>query len=200
MTPENFLKKQDKQMAKLIDYFGEIDFIHKKREPFDALAKSIISQQLSNSASNSITERILKIHGKRPFKAGKFLSLEDSLLRECGISNNKIKAIKGVAIAALNKELTLGSFKQLTDEEALIKLTSYWGVGNWTAEMFMMFCLKRLDTFAFGDAGLQRAHKILYPKGISLEKTAEKWRPYRAVAAGYLWSFLDNPEVQEKIF
>jgi DNA-3-methyladenine glycosylase II len=200
MTPESYLKKQDKKLAKLIEYFGEIDFIHKKREPFDALTKSIISQQLSNSASNSITERIIKLHGKRPFKADKFIILEDNVLRECGISNNKIKAIKGIAKAALNKELSLSSFKSLTDDEVLLKLTSYWGVGNWTAEIFMMFCLKRLDTFAFGDVGLQRAHKIIYPKAVSLEKTSEKWRPYRAVAAGYLWSFLDSPDAQVNIF
>jgi DNA-3-methyladenine glycosylase II len=171
-----------------------------KREPFDALTRAIISQQLSNSASKSIEVKIVEIHGARPFQPHIFLSIEDQLLKKCGISNSKIKAIKGIAIACLEKELTLESFKRLSDKAAFEKLTSYWGIGPWTAEIFMMFCLRRFDTLALGDAGLQRAHKIIYPGALSLENTSQKWRPYRALAASYLWRFLDNPDCHKKIF
>jgi DNA-3-methyladenine glycosylase II len=88
----------------------------------------------------------------------------------------------------------------LMDEEVLKKLTSYWGIGPWTADIFMMFCLKRFDTLALGDVGLQRAHRIIYPKALSLDCTSQKWRPYRAIAASYLWKFLDNPECHQAIF
>jgi DNA-3-methyladenine glycosylase II len=200
LTTIEYLTKKDKTLGKIISHFGPSAAKIQKREPFDALARAIISQQLSNSASKSIETRIIGIHGKRPFQPNLILSLEDQKLRECGISNSKIKAIKGVAHACLRKELTLESFKNLNDQDSFKKLTSYWGVGPWTADIFMMFCLKRLDTLALGDVGLQRAHNIIYPRAVSLEITSQKWRPYRAIAARYLWKFLDNPECHQIIF
>ena len=199
VNPIDFLMLKDGQLCKLILLFGELPFTTEKRDPFDALARAIIGQQLSTSAAQSIRNRIIDIHGKRPFKANKFLNIDPKLLRECGVSNAKIKALLGVAEGCIKKDLTLSSFNKLTDEEAVQKLTSYWGVGNWTAEMFLMFTLKRLDVLALGDVGLQRAHKILYPRSKGLEFTAKKWRPYRAVAAGYLWKFIDNPDCHEII-
>jgi DNA-3-methyladenine glycosylase II len=193
ITPAEYLKKQDRRLCRIIDFFGTSHFATEERKPFDALSKAVISQQLSNAASNSITNRIISIHGKRPFNPNKFLSLEDEALRGCGISYSKIKTIKGIAEACIRKEISAKAFESLDDKQALQKLTSYWGIGNWTAEIFMMFFLKRLDILPLGDAGLQRAHALLYPNAKSLEITSEKWRPYRAVAAGYLWQFLDNP-------
>jgi len=199
LTPLAFLIKQDNQLGKLIKAFGELEYFSEKRQIFDALAKAIISQQLSTKAAKSITDRIIVIHGKRPFKPEKFLALNTYLLKECGISRAKIRAIQGVATGCINKDLTLSTLKKLSDEEALKKLTSYWGVGNWTAEIFLMSTLKRLDILALGDAGLQRAHKILYPGLKGLDYTAKKWRPYRAIAAGYLWKFIDNPDRHEEL-
>jgi DNA-3-methyladenine glycosylase II len=199
ISPEAFLKKQDKKLQKLIVYFGKSNFAVEKREPFDSLARTVIGQQLSTSAAQSITKRIVSLHGRRPFKPNKFLAIEDSALRTCGIAGSKIRTIRGIAEACLRNELTLASFTNLDDKQAVERLTSYWGIGNWTAEIFMMFTLKRMDVLALGDVGLQRAHAILYPKSKSLEHTAENWRPYRAIAAGYLWQFLDNPDCHPKI-
>lgn len=200
LSPPEYLSQQDKRLGAIISYFGSSVARIQKGEPFDVLVRAIISQQLSNSASNSIEIRIVDIHGERPFQPDSILAIEDKQLRECGISSGKIKAIKGVANACLRRELVIDTFKGLTDDDALKKLTSYWGVGPWTADIFMMFCLKRLDTIALGDVGLQRAHKIIYPKAGSLEITAQKWQPYRAIAAIYLWKFLDNPDSQREIF
>lgn len=194
------LTKKDKTLGKIISHFGPSVAKIEKREPFDALARAIISQQLSNSASKSIETKIIKIHGKRPFQPDLILSIEDEQLRDCGISSSKIKAIKGIAIACVEKELTLKTFETMSDEEVLRKLTSYWGIGPWTADIFMMFCLKRFDILALGDVGLQRAHKMIYPRASSLNSTSQKWRPYRAIAASYLWKFLDNPECHQVIF
>jgi DNA-3-methyladenine glycosylase II len=198
-TPEEFLTRKDKKLKKLIILFGKSKIITEVRPPFDALANAIISQMLSNSASKSITKKIENIHGKRPFSHNRFLILEDDALKSCGLSSSKIKTIKGIADACVRKEITLKEFEKLDDSEVLSKLTSYWGIGNWTAEMFMVFCLKRLDILALGDVGLQRAHSLLYPNAKSLEETSQKWRPYRAVAAGYLWQFLDSPECHEEV-
>jgi DNA-3-methyladenine glycosylase II len=197
-SPEDYLSRSDKLIRELVIIFGISKFANEKRKPFDSLAKTIISQQLSNSASNSIAKKIISIHGKRPFNAHRFIALSNESLRACGISNNKIKAIKGIAEACLRNEITYSAFKNMSDEEVLRKLTSYWGVGNWTAEIFMMFCLQRFDILPIGDAGLIRAHKMLYPNAVNLETTAENWRPYRAIAAGYLWQFLDSPQVHSK--
>jgi DNA-3-methyladenine glycosylase II len=200
LTAIEYLTKKDKVLGKIISHFGPSAAKIQKREPFDALSRAIISQQLSNSASKSIENKIVKIHGKRPFQPHLILSIRDDQLRECGISSGKIKAIKGIAVACVKKELTLKSFEKMSDEEVLKKLTSYWGIGPWTADIFMMFCLKRFDTLALGDVGLQRAHRIIYPKASSLDCTSQQWRPYRAIAASYLWKFLDNPECHQAIF
>jgi len=198
--PEDYLKKKDKKLKKLIETFGHTNIAGEKRELFDSIAKAVISQQLSNSASNSITKKIISIHGKRPFKSTKFISLTIEDLRECGISNSKIKTLKGIAQACLSKELTLKSFQDLTDNEAQKKLTAYWGIGPWTADIVMMFCLKRYDVIALGDVGLQNAHSLIYPEEKSLKDTSQLWRPYRAIAASYLWKFLDNPNKHPEIF
>jgi DNA-3-methyladenine glycosylase II len=198
-SAEDFLMKRDQKLKKLIRLFGKSSLDFEKREPFDALTKAVIGQQLSTSAATSIANRVIAIHGKRPFKPEKILAIDTETLRACGLANSKIKTIKGVAEACLRNELTINSFKPLDDQQALEKLTSYWGIGNWTAEIFMMFTLKRMDVLALGDVGLQRAHAILYPDSKSLEHTAENWRPYRAIAAGYLWKFLDTPDCHPKI-
>jgi DNA-3-methyladenine glycosylase II len=191
-TVEEYLSKKDKLLGKIIKVFGEAVFVKEKREAFDALMKAVISQQLSNAASNTITKKIIILHGKRPFKAIKILKINDDLIRSCGVSYSKIKTIKGLAQGFVDKDLSVNKLKKLNDEEVLKKLTSYWGIGTWTSEIFMMFCLKREDVLARNDAGLIRSHKILYPNAKSLEDTAENWRPYRAIAAWYLWKFLDN--------
>jgi DNA-3-methyladenine glycosylase II len=198
-SPETFLIQQDNKLAKLIAIFGNADIGKDKREPFDALARAVIGQQLSTAAAGSITKRIESIHGKRPFKPARFLALGADQLKACGISNSKIKTVTGIAEACIAGDISHQAFAKLDDGEVLQKLTSFWGVGTWTAEIFMMYGLNRLDTLALGDGGLIRAHKILYPNSKNLETTSQKWRPYRAVAAWYLWRFLDNPDCHKEV-
>ena len=198
-SPEIFLMQQDKKLGKLISIFGYADIGKEQREPFDGLARAVIGQQLSTAAASSIARRIESIHGKRPFKPARFLSLGADQLRACGISNSKIKTVSGIAEGCIAGDISHNAFYQLDDGEVLQKLTSYWGVGKWTAEIFMMYGLNRLDTLAVGDGGLIRAHKILYPNSKSVELTSQKWRPYRAVAAWYLWRFLDNPDCHKEV-
>jgi len=192
IRPEEVLANNDEIMAKLISFFGYSELIDEERELFDGLMKSIISQQLSNKASNTIIARVIKIHGVRPFSPEKILAVEDIKLRECGISYSKIKSIKGFAEACVRDEISIELLSTMPDEEVLSKLTSYWGIGKWTAEIFMMFGLKRLNILAGNDAGLIRAHKLLYPDTSSIEITSKKWEPYKAVAAWYLWKYLDS--------
>ena len=198
-SPETFLAQQDKKIGKLISIFGDANIGREKREPIDALARAVIGQQLSTAAAGSIVNRIISIHGKRPFKPARFLALGIDRLRACGISNSKIRTIAGIAEACIAGDISHSAFEQLDDREVVQKLTSYWGVGNWTAEIFMMYGLNRLDALALGDGGLIRAHRMLYPNSKNLETTSQKWRPYRAVAAWYLWRFLDNPDSHQEV-
>lgn len=198
-SPETFLLQQDKKLAKLISIFGNADIGKSKREPFDALARAIIGQQLSTAAAGSIARRIESIHGKRPFKPDRFLALDPVQLKACGISNSKIRTVTGIAEACIAGDISRRAFARLDDGEVLHRLTAYWGIGTWTAEIFMMYGLNRLDTLALGDGGLIRAHRILYPNSKNLEVTSQKWRPYRAVAAWYLWRFLDNPDCHNEV-
>jgi len=194
IRPEDVLASKDEIMAKLISFYGNSKIVDEKRDLFDGLMKSIISQQLSNKASSTITLNIENIHGGRPFKPEKILGIEDIKLRQCGISYGKIKSIKGVADACISNELSMQLLATMTDDEVYKKLTSFWGIGSWTAEIFMMFGLKRLDVLAKNDAGLIRAHKKLYPNSPSIEITSINWSPYKAVAAWYLWKYLDSDQ------
>ena len=198
-SPESFLSENDNILGELISLFGECPVCRQERELFDSLATAIISQQLSSSASIGISKKIQSLHGRRPFKAAQFLELSDNQLSSCGLSKNKIKSIKGIAKACIREEITKNVFASLDDEAVVEKLTSYYGVGRWTAEIFMMCCLQRTDMIAFGDVGLKRAHNLLYPNSENLRQTSEKWRPYRAVAAWYLWKFIDNTDCHNEV-
>jgi len=198
-TPESFLSDNDNILGELVNIFGECPLCQQQSEPFDSLTSAIISQQLSSSASVGISTKIQSLHGKRPFNAAQFIKLNDKQLSNCGLSKNKIKSIKGIAEACIREEITKAVFESLNDEAVVEKITGYYGVGKWTAEIFMMFCLQRTDMIAFGDAGLKRAHKLLYPNSENLQQTAEMWRPYRAIAAWYLWKFIDNTDCHDKV-
>ena len=189
-----YLSKQDKILKKLIKIFGEYE-LKTKKYPFDSLVKTVISQQLSGSAGNTITSRVENLHGKRPFKSDRILSLNLDELKSCGVSKSKIKTIIGLAEADIRGELSKKRLDKLSDEEVIEVLTSYWGIGKWTSEIFLMFTLGRLDVLANNDVGLERSHSILYPDSPSIQVTSEKWKPYRTIASWYLWKFIDNQEM-----
>ncbi|QWD02856.1 DNA-3-methyladenine glycosylase 2 family protein [Polynucleobacter paneuropaeus] len=197
IRPEEVLASKDKIMAKLISFYGNSKIVDEKRDLFDGLMQSIISQQLSNKASSTISLNLENIHGSRPFKPEKILSIEDIRIRQCGISYAKIRSIKSLADSCLKNELSMQLLEAMTDDEVYKKLTSYWGIGSWTAEIFMMFGLKRLNVLAKNDAGLIRAHKKLYPNSPSIEFTSINWSPYKAVAAWYLWKYLDSDQQEQ---
>jgi DNA-3-methyladenine glycosylase II len=197
-NPHIYLSNQDKTMEKLIKIFGEFE-LKPKKYPFDSLVKTVISQQLSGSASDKITSRIVNIHGKRPFKSDIVLSLKFDDLKSCGVSTSKIKTIFGLAEADTRGDLSKRRLNQLSDEEVIEVLTSYWGIGRWTSEIFLMFTLGRLDVLANNDAGLERSHRILYPDSPSIQITSESWKPFRTIASWYLWKFIDNPEMCKEL-
>jgi len=191
---ERHLAKADPVMERLIAKHGHCPIAEREFEPFHMLANSIISQQLSTRAAATIKQRVGVLVGV-PFQIGKVLSIAPAELRGAGLSGAKTRYISELAAHVSDGRLNFEEIVSLNDEAVIEKLIIVPGIGRWTAEMFLLFGLKRLDVLAIGDAGLQRAARNLYGKKRSsatlLPRVAESWRPYRSIASWYLWRSLE---------
>lgn len=190
-------KSVDETLSKLINLFGPIQYRAKYKEGkkyyFENLVISIIGQQLSIKAAESIKNRVFTYLNFN-VKAISFIHADKSELRNCGLSNSKIDYIKNLSIAVQSGELDLKGIDELTDEEVIKELTKIKGIGNWTAEMFLIFSLKRPDVFSFSDVGLLNAIKKIYGKDLEkkeIQTITDNWKPYRSYAAMYLWKSLE---------
>lgn len=194
---EAYLKNKDRKLGHIIDAVGPCRLNHLNKNKFDVLASSIVSQQLSNKAANTIRGRILKLTECRStLKADKFLSLDVKQLREAGLSTAKSTYILSLAENITSGKLDLENIKNLDDDDIYRILVNQKGVGAWTAEMFMIFALGKTDVLSTGDAGLIRAAQLVYglkekPNPKIFTTIAEKWRPYRSIASWYLWRAID---------
>lgn len=192
---EHYIAGADPIMKRLIVRHGRCPIAQRKFEPFHMLANSIISQQLSTRAAATIKQRVGALVGV-PFQIEKILSTPPELLRAAGLSAAKARYIRELAARVEDGRLNFGELIALEDEGLIGKLIEVPGIGRWTAEMFLLFGLKRLDVLAIGDAGLQRAAHLLYGKRrrspTLLARVAVNWRPYRSVASWYLWRSLEN--------
>lgn len=165
----------------------------RRREPgFPGLAAIIVSQQVSVASANAIYGRLEQAF--ETLDAVSLLAAEDAALRACGLSTPKMKALRALARAIAEEGLDLAALAHkdaLEAHDALIKVS---GVGPWTADIFLLFCLGHPDAFPAGDLALQEAAKLALdlktrPDAAKLEKIAERWRPYRGVAARMLWAY-----------
>jgi DNA-3-methyladenine glycosylase II len=162
---------------------------------FESLVESVISQQLAVKAAETIYLRVKKLAGGRVTPA-RIAIISEPDMRAAGVSGAKFRTIQGIASAALSKEIKINSLHLIeSDEEIISQLTSLWGVGPWTVDMFMMFQLGRLDIWPTGDLGVRRGWEKIYalkaeisPK--ELELKGEKFRPYRSIVAWYCWRAL----------
>lgn len=160
---------------------------------FASLAESVVSQQLSVKAADTIWERLKAACGGAVTPAS-ISRIPLPRMRTCGLSAAKAKTLKELA-KAVKKGLDLPSLKKKTPEEAVATLTQVWGVGPWTSEMFLMFGLQHPDIFSSGDLGLVRAIENLYglknPSKAKMEKLAVCWSPHRTIACRVLWRSRD---------
>lgn len=162
---------------------------------YEELVESIIGQQLSGKAADTIFKRFLALYKGSKFpRPDELLKTDVEKLRSAGMSYSKASYIKNIALAFDKKQLDIKKLRKMTDEEIIKELTKIKGVGNWTAEMILIFTFKREDVFSLGDAGLRRAIKNLYKieKDADILKLAEKWKPKRSFACWYLWRSLEN--------
>ena len=194
---ERHLARRDKIMKSLIRAHGPCSLGRKRRDPFHVLCTSIISQQLSTRAADTIQARVATavMAGAR-FMPAHFIEAEYALLRSCGLSNAKSKWLIAIAQAVHRGDFSFAKLRKLDDEAAIGMLDALPGIGRWTAEMFLMFALDRIDLFSMGDVGLRNAINRLYADGERLDEPAtlaitERWAPYRTVACWYLWRSTD---------
>jgi DNA-3-methyladenine glycosylase II len=162
---------------------------------FDSLAGAIVGQQLSTKAADTIWER-LKTACKGSVTPESIMRLRVPTLRKAGLSAAKVKSLKELSKAILEGSLKLEMLKKVPEEEAIAQLSAIWGIGRWTAEMFLMFALEREDVFSPGDLGLRRSMETLYSlaKDVpikQLEIISAKWSPHRTFASRILWRLRD---------
>ncbi|HSX48957.1 MAG TPA: DNA-3-methyladenine glycosylase, partial [Candidatus Saccharimonadales bacterium] len=180
----------------LIEKYGELTW-GEERDLFEHLVDAIVSQQLSVKASETIFGRFKKLFGKsKKFPTpSQILKMPDEKIRGAGLSNAKVKYVKSLAHFVESKELDLVNLKNLDDESVIVELTKVKGIGRWTAEMILIFGLRRTDVFSLGDLGLRKAVSNLYGVSIDdikkIEEISLKWSPNRSVAARYLWKSLN---------
>lgn len=190
---ERHLARVDPVMQRLVKKHGHCPLAQRELQPFHMLANSIISQQLSVKAAGAIRQRLTLLI-EAPFLPEKFRGISAEQLRAAGLSRAKVRFIGALADRVCARQLVFDEITSKNDEAVIEMLSECPGIGRWTAEMFLIFGLKRLDVLAVGDAGLQRAARLLYGKKRKsktlLPRVAEAWRPYRSVASWYLWRSL----------
>jgi DNA-3-methyladenine glycosylase II len=195
------LREGDPVMARLIDEHGALVRRELKEEPtgdaYGALLRSIVGQQLSTRAAATIYGRMLELFGGHAPTPRQLLEVDPERIRSAGLSRPKIVYLRDLAGHVEEGRLDLEHLPELPDEEVSAQLTDIKGLGQWTADMFLMFHLRRPDVLPVGDQGIRRAVKVEYrlrklPDAKRLEKIARPWRPYRTLACLYLWSSLDN--------
>jgi len=163
------------------------------REPgFSGLARIVVSQQLSVASAGAIFGRLEA--ALSPFEAASLIAATDEALRACGLSGPKIRALRSIADAVDSGLIDLPGLAGLDAEAAHAALVQVKGIGPWTADIFLLFCLGHPDAFPAADLALQEAAKIALklktrPDAARLERIAERWRPYRGVAARMLWAY-----------
>ena len=195
---ERHLAKTDERLAELIRQHGPCTLTVSKRDPFHVLCCSIIGQQLSIKAADTIQARVVTHTGAgKKFLPAHFLKIEHDILRNCGLSNAKARWLRAISEQVESDTFSFKRLVRMSDDEAVAALDALPGVGPWTAEMFLMFALHRPDIFSMGDVGLRRSMDRLYNKGKKLSdaktlKISRKWAPYRSIACWYLWRLADG--------
>ncbi|TAE81371.1 MAG: DNA-3-methyladenine glycosylase 2 family protein [Alphaproteobacteria bacterium] len=194
--------RRDSILARLMDDYPD-SILRSHGDPFRTLVKAILGQQVSVASAQSLWNRLLALCPDDGLHPVPLLALEDEQLRLCGISRQKRLYLSHLSTFFLPSERrSIDYWNDCTDAEVMQHLTSIKGIGRWSAEMFLIFCVQRPDIFPVRDIGLQRALARYYgitAKPFDVERAellAQSWQPYRTVALWYLWRALDPIEVQ----
>ena len=194
-------------MEEVVRRVGRLGIEERRRgrpdDAYGALVRTIVGQQLSTKAARSIYARLTALFGGVAPTPSELICTDEEPLRAAGLSRPKVRYLRDLANHVLSGELDLGGLQELSDEEAAARIVAVKGLGQWSADMFLMFHLGREDVLPVGDLGIRRAVERAYglpalPDPDVLRELAAPWRPHRTLASFYLWESLDNkPAVED---
>ena len=201
-TAKKYLSKKDKVMSSLIQKYKSPSetVLTSRKDIFYSLCKSIIGQQISVAAANSVFSKF-KIKCKNKINAKTISKLSNIQLKSCGLSRQKVTGIKNLAKQTLNKSFNPSLISKMTDEEAIIYLSQLRQIGRWSAEMILLFTYNRSNIWPIQDIGLLRAisknykKKYLPPESF-VKFLKKKFDPFCSVATWYLWRSIDPEPIQ----
>jgi len=196
---KKILSKKDRVMRKLINNYKDKSLVT-RNDVFFSLCKSIIGQQISVAAANSVFLKFKK-KCKNKITAKVVNKLSSTSLKSCGLSRQKVKGIKDLAKKIMNKSFKPSLIKKMNDEEAIEYLSELRQIGRWSAEMILLFTFNRSNIWPLQDIGLLRAisnnyNKKYFPPKSFLDKLYKKFTPYCSVATWYLWRSIDSEPIQ----
>ena len=196
---KSILSKKDKVMKNLINSYKDGALVT-RNDAFFSLCKSIIGQQISVAAANSVFSKFEK-SCKGKINARNVNKLSFQTLKKCGLSRQKVRGIKDLAKKIITKEFKPHLIKKMSDEEAIEYLSSLRQIGRWSAEMILLFTFNRSNIWPLQDIGLLRAisnnyKKKYFPPKTFLKKLHKKFTPYCSVATWYLWRSIDDEPIQ----
>jgi DNA-3-methyladenine glycosylase II len=198
------LRESDAVMRSLVEQHGVISLRQFRRDrptdPYGALIRAIVGQQLSTIAARAIYGRVLELFGGVVPTPRALLDVDEGALRKAGLSRAKVAYLRDLAERVDDGRLQLDRLPKLSDDEVSAELTAVKGIGQWSADMFLMFQLGRKDVLPVGDLGIRRAVERLYdlpkiPDAPTVLNIGEPWRPYRSLASLYLWTSGANTPV-----
>ena len=188
------LKRVDGKLREVILRVGPLK-MRTDRNRYAMLVRSILSQQISVSAATSIRNKLLSLVDGQ-LEPERIMATSDEHLRSAGISPQKLRYLRDLSGRVSSGELQLAQIGRLSDEGVIERLTTVKGIGRWTAQMFLMFSLGRLNVLPHDDLGIQNAMRNLYglderPNRATMDEIAEPWRPFASVASWYCWQSLN---------
>lgn len=186
-----WLRRRCKVVRTMHDAAGDPS-LRRRQAGFDGLARIVVGQQLSVASAAAIWGRTEA--AVQPFTPARLAAIADAPLRAAGLSVGKVRTLRAIASAVSDGSLDLDRLDRASDEDVHAALTAVSGIGPWTADVYIMFCLGRADAFASGDLALQIALQLAAgldsrPSSKELLAFAERWRPWRSVAAHLLWAY-----------
>jgi len=194
----NYLSSLNVNLSKFLKSYN-VPTLPVEKNYFWALCRSVIYQQISGKAAKKISDRYLSLYANGPrMLPSEVIDIDIEKIFKVGISRQKASYIKNIAHAFNTKIIDEKNISKLDDQEIISQLKTIKGVGRWTAEMFLIFTLRRSDIFPVTDLGVQKGFKIFYslddlPTIELMIKKSESWKPYRTIMSLYLWYAVEGP-------
>ena len=196
IKPALEILSKDLKMKKLIRDYGPPNF-ELKNNYFQSLMRSIVFQQLSGKAANTIHQRLIGLLPNNKITPKEVLALTNENMKQVGLSSQKINYIKNLADYFDTNLFNTNKVEKMSNKQISEELIQIKGIGQWTVDMFLMFTLNRLDVMPYSDLGIQKGMKILFnlnelPTKDKMRTLSTKWKPYRTIACWYLWKIVDD--------